>query len=110
MVTYKILITVSESMAGFLAAEQLVEQSVSESRINQVIDDAQDRQQTYNATRQPKGRNIPFGKCPRGGGVSAPDFGSQVRGFEILPEPKQRLIAQSLSCSPFHHLEMTEIL
>ena len=39
-------------MAGFLAAEQLVEQSVSDSRINQAIDDAQNRQQV---NRQPKG-------------------------------------------------------
>ena len=31
-------------------------------------------------------------------------------GGEILPEPKRRFIAQSLSCSPFHRLEMTEIL
>ena len=31
-------------------------------------------------------------------------------GSEILPEPKRRFIVQSLSCSPFHHLEMTEIL
>ena len=29
---------------------------------------------------------------------------------EILPEPKRRFIAQSLSCSSFHCLEMTEIL
>ena len=29
---------------------------------------------------------------------------------QILPEPKRRFIAQSLSCSPFHRLEMTEIL
>ena len=31
-------------------------------------------------------------------------------GGEILPEPKRSFIAQSLSCSPFHHLEITEIL
>ena len=31
-------------------------------------------------------------------------------GGEILPEPKRGFIAQSLSCSPFHRLEMTEIL
>ena len=54
-------------------------------------------------------------KRPRGRAVSAPDFGSRVVGTnpvggEILPEPKQRFIAQSLSCSPFHRLEMTEIL
>ena len=43
-------------MAGFLAAEQLVDQSVSESRIQQAIDDAQNRQQAFNGARQqPKG-------------------------------------------------------
>ena len=36
--------------------------------------------------------------------------GSNPAGGEILLEPKRRFIAQSLSCSPFHHLEMTEIL
>ena len=36
--------------------------------------------------------------------------GLNPAGGEILPEPKQRFIAQSLSCSPFHRLEMTEIL
>ena len=36
--------------------------------------------------------------------------GSNPAGGEILPEPKRRFIAQSLSCSPSHHLEMTEIL
>ena len=36
--------------------------------------------------------------------------GSNPAGGEILPEPKRLFIAQSLSCSPFHHLEMTEIL
>ena len=36
--------------------------------------------------------------------------GSNPAGGEILPEPKRRFIAQSLSCSPFHCLEMTEIL
>ena len=36
--------------------------------------------------------------------------GSNPAGSEILPEPKRRFIAQSLSCSPFHRLEMTEIL
>ena len=35
---------------------------------------------------------------------------SDYTGGEILPEPKRHLIAQSLSCSPFHRLEMTEIL
>ena len=51
----------------------------------------------------------------RGRAVSAPDFGSGVAGSntaggEILPEPKRHFIAQSLSYSPFHRLEMTEIL
>ena len=36
--------------------------------------------------------------------------GSNPAGGEILPKPKRRFIAQSLSFSPFHHLEMTEIL
>ena len=36
--------------------------------------------------------------------------GLNPAGGEILPEPKWRFIAQSLSCSPFHRLEMTEIL
>ena len=36
--------------------------------------------------------------------------GSNPAGGEILPKPKRRFIAQSLSCSPFHCLEMTEIL
>ena len=36
--------------------------------------------------------------------------GSNPTGGEILPEPKRRFIAQSLSCSPFHRLKMTEIL
>ena len=36
--------------------------------------------------------------------------GSNPAGGEILPEPKRRFIAQSLSCSPFLRLEMTEIL
>ena len=31
-------------------------------------------------------------------------------GDEILPEPKRHFIAQSLSCSPFHCPDMTEIL
>ena len=35
---------------------------------------------------------------------------SNPAGGEILPEPKRRFTAQSLSCSPFHCLEMTEIL
>ena len=59
--------------------------------------------------------SIAFSKRPRSRAVSAPDFGSRVAGLnpaggEILLEPKRRFIAQSLSCSPFHHLEMTEIL
>ena len=36
--------------------------------------------------------------------------GSNPAGGEILPESKRCFIAQSLSCSPFHRLEMTEIL
>ena len=36
--------------------------------------------------------------------------GSNPAGGEILPEPKRRFIAQSLSSSPFHRPEMTEIL
>ena len=36
--------------------------------------------------------------------------GSNPAGGELLPEPKRRFIAHSLSCSPFHRLEMTEIL
>ena len=36
--------------------------------------------------------------------------GSIPAGGEILLEPKRRFIAQSLSCSAFHYLEMTEIL
>lgn len=48
-------VDVTESMAGFLAAEQLAEQSVSDSHIHQAIDEAQARQQVYNAARpQPK--------------------------------------------------------
>ena len=38
------------------------------------------------------------------------DHGVAGSNGEILPEPKRRFIAQSLSCSPFHRLEMTEIL
>ena len=34
--------------------------------------------------------------------------GSNPAGGEILPEAKRRFIAQSLSCSPFHRLEMTD--
>ena len=52
---------------------------------------------------------------PRGRAVSAPDFDLRGREFESrwrrdLPDPKRHFIAQSLSCSPFHRLEMTEIL
>ena len=36
--------------------------------------------------------------------------GLNPAGGKILPEPKRRFIAQSLSYSPFHRLEMTEIL
>ena len=36
--------------------------------------------------------------------------GSNPAGGEILPEPKRCFVAQSLSCSPFYRLEMTEIL
>ena len=36
--------------------------------------------------------------------------GSNPAGGEILPEPKWCFIAQSLSCSLSHRLEMTEIL
>ena len=36
--------------------------------------------------------------------------GSNPAGGEILPEPKGRFIAQNLSCSSFHRLEVTEIL
>ena len=36
--------------------------------------------------------------------------GSNPAGGKILPETKQRFIAQSLSCSHFHRLKMTEIL
>ena len=36
--------------------------------------------------------------------------GSNPAADEILPEPKRRFIAQSLSCSPSHRLEITEIL
>ena len=36
--------------------------------------------------------------------------GSNPAGSEILPELKWRLIAYSLSCSPFRRPDMTEIL
>ena len=36
--------------------------------------------------------------------------GSNPARGEILPKPKRRFIAHSLSCSPSHRLEMTEIL
>ena len=35
---------------------------------------------------------------------------SNPAGGQILPEPKRCFIAQSLSCSPFHRPDMTEIL
>ena len=54
-------------------------------------------------------------KRPRGERLALPTSdhgvaGSNPAGGEILREPKRRLIAQSLSCLPFHRLEMTEIL
>ena len=36
--------------------------------------------------------------------------GSNPTGGQILPEPKRRFIAQRISYSHFHRLEMTEIL
>jgi hypothetical protein len=58
---YDILFSVSESMAGFLAAEQLAEQSVSESRIHEAMEEAQARQLAYNSARpQPKGNPFTF--------------------------------------------------
>ena len=36
--------------------------------------------------------------------------GSNPAGGDILPEPKWHFIAQNLLCSPFHRLEVTEIL
>ena len=36
--------------------------------------------------------------------------GPNPAGGEILPEPKRRFIAQSISCSPSHRLGMTELL
>ena len=36
--------------------------------------------------------------------------GSNPTGGEILSEPKQRFFAQSLSCSPYHRPDTTEIL
>ena len=35
---------------------------------------------------------------------------SNPAGSEILPDPKRRFTAQTLSCSAFHRLEITEIL
>ena len=54
-------------------------------------------------------------KRPRAKQLALPTLDHGVAGSnpargEILPEPKRRFIAQSLSCSPFHCLEMTEIL
>ena len=58
--------------------------------------------------------SIKIEKRPRGRAVIPTSdhgvAGSNPAGGEILPEPKRRFIAQSLSCSPFHRLEMTEIL
>ena len=61
-------------------------------------------------------RPYPWKKRPHGRAVSTPEFGSRGRGprvlgsnparGEILPKPKRRFIAQSLSCSPFHPLEI----
>ena len=42
--------------------------------------------------------------------LALPTSDNGVAGGEILPEPKRRFIAQSLSYSPFHCLEVTEIL
>ena len=36
--------------------------------------------------------------------------GSNPIGSKILPEPKRRFLAESLTCSLLHCLEMTEIL
>ena len=50
-------------------------------------------------------------KRPRGRAVRTHgDAGSNPAGGEILPEPKRRFITQRLLSSPFHRLEMTEIL
>lgn len=59
--------SVSESMAGFLAAEQLSGQSVSESRIQQAIDEAQVQQQLLNTRNSAsKGENpVPQLECKR---------------------------------------------
>ena len=58
---------------------------------------------------------LPEGKRPRAERLALPTSdhgvaGSNSAGGEILPKPKRRFIAQSLSCSPFHRLEMIEIL
>ena len=49
--------------------------------------------------------------------VSGPNFGSPGCGVgsipargEIFPKPKRHFIAQSLSCSPYHRPDMTEML
>ena len=47
---------------------------------------------------------------PSGKGSRLRIAGSNPAGGKILPERKRRFIAQSLSCSPFRCLEMTEIL
>ena len=57
--------------------------------------------------------NVIYEMCSSNDTFSISDHGvagSNPAGGEILPEPKRRFIAQSLSCSPFHRLEMTEIL
>ena len=54
----------------------------------------------------PPYRTVPYNATNIDHGVA----GSNPAGGEILPEPKRRFIAQSLSCSPFHRHEMTEIL
>lgn len=49
-------LTVSESMAGFLAAEALAEQSVSDSTMHSALEAAQQRQQIINANKpNPRG-------------------------------------------------------
>ena len=46
-----VIFTVSESMAGFLAAEKLAEQSLAESDIQRAIHEAEKQQQAINAAR-----------------------------------------------------------
>ena len=57
---------------------------------------------TIEATSWPSGIALPTSDH----GLS----GSSSSGGEIISEPKRRFIAQSLSCSPFHRPDMTEIL